>query len=123
MSARGLACTHCGALARGVKSEKVYVGCVRARRYVCDEGHSFRTYEVPSQLFRAFARSVIKARLKRLLNGIAQRKKTYEFHSEVRHRLEQGWKPAAIAHELGCAVRTVEKLRAKNEQSGSRQAG
>ena len=92
---------------------------VRWRRYRNDAGEVTTTCEVPTELWNRLAiisgeTGLVVTRLvvtrANTADATAKRDKAFEL-------IDEGWKPAAIAHELGLHENTVTKYKRKRKQN------
>ena len=90
---------------------------VKWRRYKDDDGVSTTTCEVPTELWNRLATACGETELvvtrTSASDSAAKRGKAFEL-------IDEGWKPAAIAHELGLNEGTVTKYKRKRKQNGMR---
>lgn len=81
---------------------------LKVRRYRTDEGVTFRTIEIPIEVFRGLVpRDRLATRLAGRMAEIARQTKKQRAVTMIR----DGVKPVAIANDLGVTVRTIEKYR------------
>lgn len=87
---------------------------VRWRRYRNDAGEVTTTCEVPTELWNRLATACGETELvvtrTSASDSAAKRDKAFEL-------IDEGWKPAAIAHELGLNEGTVTKYKRKRKQN------
>lgn len=87
---------------------------VRWRRYRNDAGEVTTTCEVPTELWNRLA--IISGETGLVVTrantaaATAKRDKAFEL-------IDEGWKPAAIAHELGLHENTITKYKRKRKQN------
>lgn len=90
---------------------------VRWRRYRNDAGEVTTTCEVPTELWNRLATACGETELvvtrTSASDSAAKRDKAFEL-------IDEGWKPAAIANELGLNEGTVTKYKRKRKQNGMR---
>lgn len=78
------------------------------RRYRTDAGAVYTTYEIPTEVFHGIVPTgMFESRVESWYRE--QRRK--EKRALVERLLREGWKPLAIASEVGCVERTVQKVR------------
>jgi hypothetical protein len=85
------------------------------RRYELPNGLMLETYEVPATVVRALGMGRIHDALDIWMRGQARREKTSKLVVAITNRLNEGVKPLAIAHELGCSDTYVRMVRAQLE--------
>ena len=87
---------------------------VRWRRYRNDAGEVTTTCEVPTELWNRLAiisgETGLVVTRANTADATAKRGKAFEL-------IDEGWKPAAIAHELGLHENTVTKYKRKRKQN------
>jgi hypothetical protein len=100
------------------------------RRYV-DEETDVRqtTVEVPIAVLRAFSMRRVLAQIEITHRGHQKRVAATALKREIMLRVKDGWKPAAVAHELGCTdtyvrfiKRGADKTRVRVPQVSSKRA-
>jgi len=88
---------------------------VRWRRYRNDAGEVTTTCEVPTELWNRLAiisgETGLVVTRANTADATAKRDKAFEL-------IDEGWKPAAIAHELGLHENTITKYKRKRKQNG-----
>jgi hypothetical protein len=85
------------------------------RRYELPNGLMLETYEVPATVVRALGMGRIHDALDIWKRGQTRREKTSKLVVAITNRLQEGVKPLAIAHELGCSDTYVRMIRAQLE--------
>ncbi len=87
---------------------------VRWRRYRNDAGEVTTTCEVPTELWNRLATACGETELvvtrTSASDSAAKRDKAFEL-------IDEGWKPAAIANELGLNENTITKYKRKRKQN------
>ena len=81
---------------------------VKWRRYRTPSGVTYTTYEIPTEVFNGVVPASKFAPRVRSWYREQQRK---EKRAVVERLLAEGWKPSAIAHEVGWTDKTVTKIR------------
>lgn len=80
------------------------------RRYRTEDGRIVTTYELPTEVLRGAAEP---SRLQERLDAYARADARRARRQQVISLLAQGWKPLAIASEVGLKVRVIQELRAQ----------
>jgi hypothetical protein len=83
-------------------------GIVR-RRYRVSAHRSVTTYEIPEAVMRSFSAKQLQAAIDAYNRAEEKRKRT----DLIKDRLAEGWKPAAIAHDVGVSEAWVRMVRAQ----------
>jgi hypothetical protein len=78
------------------------------RRYRTPEGVVYTTYEIPTEIFHSVVPTGMYESRVQSWNRGQQRK---EKRALAERLLQEGWKPLAIANEVGLVERTVTKYR------------
>jgi DNA-binding NarL/FixJ family response regulator len=87
---------------------------LRRRRYsTADGARTFSTVEVPASVLYGITS---RARLRERLKAWSRRQEALDKRERALQLVDAGWKPVAVAHELGLAVRTIERWRAQREE-------
>lgn len=87
-------------------------GVVR-RRYVLADGRPVTTYEIPAAVYRTFSRKQMGEAIARFNRGEKKRAESAALSNWIVRLLREGFKPTAIAHEVGVSDTYVRHLRAK----------
>ena len=82
---------------------------MRRRRYRLDDGRTLVTFEVPAAVLRTFGKKRLQEALARHARGEALRERGKRIDDLIR----AGWKPTAVAHEIGVSEAAVRQRRAK----------
>ena len=82
---------------------------MRWRRYRTDDGRIVTTYELPTSVLRTFDRKRLQEALAAHARGEALRARGKRVDDLIR----AGWKPTAIANEIGVSEAAVRQRRAK----------
>ena len=82
------------------------------RRYRAPDGSTHQTYEVPVAVVGVLG---VK-RLREELQRAARRQAIRQRNARIRRLLAEGWKPLAIAAEVGLSEAMVRRLRQKFEK-------
>lgn len=82
------------------------------RTRICPKGHRFQTEEVLSTVLKNFSRAQVDAAKARAVRGAIARAASTERRGRIEDLLAEGWKPAAIANEVGCSEAYVRQVRA-----------
>lgn len=77
------------------------------RRYIDTAQLTITTWEVPVAVLRSISMARVRACIARAQRGIKQRASVVTRRRAVSKLLEEGWKPAAIAHYLELSVSHV----------------
>ena len=78
------------------------------RRYRTPDGRIVTTYELPCAVLRGAAPS---SRLKKRLSQWENGQRLEARRAKARELLDAGWKPVAVANEIGVTTRSVERMR------------
>lgn len=100
------------------------------RRYVDEETNTRQTtVEVPIAVLRAFSMRRVLAQIEIAHRGHQKRVASTALKREINARLADGWKPLAVANDLGCTdtyvryiKRGADKMRARVPQVSSKRA-
>ena len=84
---------------------------VRYRRYRAEDGSTYATYEVPISVLRAIGMKRVRERIEIFNRGQRQRAQQRGRKVMIEHYLLDGWKPTAIANEVGVSEAYVRKVR------------
>lgn len=87
-------------------------GIVR-RRYRVAADRCVTTYELPESVVAAMGRQ----RLERIMARYNLAEQKRQRSDRIRELLAQGWKPTAIAHELGISEAAVRYWRKRNKEN------
>lgn len=82
---------------------------VTRRRYETPDGRRITTMEVPAPVLAEMGPRRLAEALARWRRGEASRARIVR----IEQLLREGWKPTAIAHEVGCSDSRVCQIRAK----------
>lgn len=82
---------------------------MRWRRYRTEDGRTVTTYELPTAVLRAFDRKKLQEALAAHARGEALRTRG----KRIDDLILAGWKPTAIAHEIGVSEAAVRYRRGK----------
>lgn len=83
---------------------------MRWRRYRTEDGRIITTYELPTSVLHGVAPlDRVHARIVCWMRGQARAAR----RARIADLLANGWKPEAVANEVGVTARTVQKLRQK----------
>lgn len=80
------------------------------RRYMGPNG-PVATYEVPIAVVRNIGMQAFKDAAAMVARGVERRRRAAEVREAVTKRLAAGWKPTAIAHDLGISDARVRQIR------------
>lgn len=83
------------------------------RRYRTPDGAVYTTYEIPTEVFHGIIPTGMYESRVQSWNRERQRK---EKRAIVERLLREGWKPLAIASEVGVVERTVTKVRKRMKE-------
>lgn len=83
-------------------------GIVR-RRYRVSAHRSVTTYEIPEAVLRRFSAKQLQQAVDAYNRAEEKRRRT----DLIRDRLAEGWKPTAIAHDVGVSEAWVRQVRAQ----------
>lgn len=81
------------------------------RRYRTAEGEIFTTYEVPCTVLNTLGRARLQAELQRA----ARQRERDARNARALALLAEGWKPLAVAAEIGLCEAQVRRLRQKSQ--------
>jgi hypothetical protein len=82
---------------------------MRWRRYRLPDGRTTTTYELPCSVVRGFGRQRIATGLEQF----ARAEKLRARGKQIDDLIRAGWKPAAVAHEVGVSETAVRYRRAR----------
>ena len=82
------------------------------RTRICAKGHRFQTEEVLVGVLKTFSQAKVAEAKARVIRGAISRAKSAERRGRIEDLLAEHWKPAAIAHEVGCSEAYVRQVRA-----------
>lgn len=89
---------------------------IRSRRYELDDGRRMTTFELPASVIKAIGVKRVQELMQTWQRGEATRAR----RQKIVEMLEQGIKPTAIAHELGCTDQRVRQIRKEIENERKR---
>ena len=82
---------------------------IKRRRYLLDDGRRVSTMELPTTVLIGIGMCKVREHLAKWRRGEALRARGRQIDALI----AQGWKPAAIAHEIGVSEAAVRQHRAK----------
>lgn len=83
----------------------------RRRRYEDESGRRWTTLELPIEVLRSVGMGRLHECSRAHQRGVEQRERARQLREEVARR--DGWKVAAIAHDLGVTEMRVRQIRAE----------
>lgn len=90
---------------------------IKRRRYQAEDGTTMTTYELPATVVRGIGWTAIERRIALYNRGEEQRRKWDEVRGAICRYMSQGWKPTAVAHELGVTENHVRRTWKKTKES------
>lgn len=85
---------------------------LRWRRYRRDDGTTFRTYEVPAEVWGSIARNTpYSGRVRDRMTEWTREQDRKKRKARALELIQQGWKPLAVAAELGLTERSIHRYR------------
>jgi hypothetical protein len=81
---------------------------IKWRRYRTPSGATYTTYEIPTEVFHGI---VPASRFASRMQSWYREQQRKEKRAVVERLLREGWKPLAIASEVGWAEKTITKIR------------
>jgi hypothetical protein len=94
--------------ARCIETRSAEIG-LRRRRYELKDGRRLSTVELPHSVLRSIGAKDVKKAMDTWHRGELQRART----ARIDQLLQQGWKPLAIAHEVGVTPQAVRARRSR----------
>ena len=84
---------------------------IRTRRYELEDGRRMTTFELPATVIKGIGVKRVQEFMQIWQRGEKARSETKSRRDRITEMLEQGIKPAAIAHEVGCTEQRVRQIR------------
>jgi hypothetical protein len=84
---------------------------IKSRRYQLDDGRRTTTFELPASVIKAIGLKKVQEAMQNWQRGEARRTDSHARRKRIEEMLEQGIKPTAIAHEVGCTDQRVRQIR------------
>lgn len=85
----------------------------KRRRYQLADGRRITTYEVPYAILSHLGAARLREAAQKWQRGECARSQAHARRQRVIALLAEGWKPIAIAHEVGITEQRVRQIRAK----------
>ena len=104
-------CIECGSDQMRTLETRARPGALRRRRECGRCGHTFPTVELPETVVRTVGVLAVERAVLALLRGIQRRVAARENLARITQRLREGWKPTAIANEVGVTEERVRQVR------------
>lgn len=93
---------------------------IRTRRYQLEDGRRITMFEVPATVIKAIGEKKVQELMAVWKRGEQQRTDSHARRQRIVEMLEQGIKPTAIAHEVGCTDQRVRQIRKEIEHERKR---
>jgi len=85
----------------------------KRRRYQLADGRRITTYEVPYAILSHLGAARLREAVQKWQRGECARSQAHARRQRIIALLVQGWKPTAIAHEVGITEQRVRQIRAE----------